>query len=78
MIGEVQRPTRTRDPNTGVLTEDWYELVTKQGAGEAQGRAKVGRGLKSTWWGMTLQNIDGADFRLDEIAWRMIVLDRRQ
>lgn len=76
--GRMLVKARTRDPNTGVLTEDWYELVTKQGAGEAQGRAKVGRGLKSTWWGMTLQNIDGADFRLDEIAWRMIVLDRRQ
>lgn len=68
----------TRDASTGVLHEDWYEVVTKQDQGEAQGRAKIGRGLKSTWWGMELRNIDGADFRLDEIAWRMIVLDRRQ
>jgi hypothetical protein len=68
----------TRDPRTGVACDDWYELVTKQDAGEAQGRAKIGRGLKSTWWGMELRNIQGADFRLDEIAWRALILDRRQ
>ena len=76
--GRMLVKTRTRDPSTGAALEDWYEVITKQDAGEASGRAKVGRGLKSTWWGLTLQNIDGADFRLDEIAWRVLTLDRRQ
>lgn len=76
--GRMLVKTLTRDPRTGVQYEDWYEAITKQDMGEAQGRAKIGRGLKSTWWGMELRNIQGSDFRLDEIGWRPIVLDKRQ
>lgn len=76
--GRMLVKTLTRDPRTGVQNEDWWEAVTKQDTGEASGRAKIGRGLKSTWWGMELRNIAGSDFQLDEIAWRPIVLDRRQ
>ena len=75
--GRMLVKTRTRDPNTGVQNEDWYEVVTKQPDGEANGRAKVGRGLKSVYWGLTLRNVEGSDFRLNKIDWRYLTQDRR-
>ena len=76
--GRMLAKVRTRDPNTGAVLDDWYELVTKQDGNEGNGRAKVGRGLKSVWWGLELRNIAGADFRVDEASLRALVLDRRQ
>lgn len=76
--GELMVKVLTRDPGTGEKCEDWYSIVRKQEAGPAIGRVKVGRGLKSTWWGLELRNVDGADFTVHAIEWRPIVLDRRQ
>ena len=76
--GRMLAKVRTRDPATGAVLDDWYELVTKQDGNEGNGRAKVGRGLKSVWWGLELRNIAGADFRIDEAGLRYLVLDRRQ
>lgn len=67
----------TRDPVTGVKTEDWYEIVQRQQGGPGTGRFKLGRGLKSIWWGLELRNVDGADFKINQIGWRRLVLDRR-
>jgi hypothetical protein len=68
----------TRDPATGAKLEDHYAVVMKQGDGVQPGRVEVGRGLKSTFWGLTVHNVDGADFALDSIQWRPLLLDRRQ
>lgn len=76
--GNMVLKVLTRDPATGAKTEDWYSVVQKQELGPAVGRAKVGRGLKSTWWGLELRNADGADFALHAIEWKPLVLDRRQ
>ena len=76
--GRMLAKVRTRDPASGAVLDDWYELVTKQDGNEANGRAKVGRGLKSVWWGLELRNIAGSDFRIDEAGLRYLVLDRRQ
>jgi len=76
--GRMLAKVRTRDPASGAVTDDWYELVTKQDGNEGNGRAKVGRGLKSVWWGMEVRNIAGSDFRIDEAGLRYLVLDRRQ
>ena len=76
--GRMLAKVRTRDPASGAVLDDWYELVTKQDGNEANGRAKVGRGLKSVWWGLELRNINGSDFRVDEAGLRYLVLDRRQ
>ena len=76
--GRMLAKVRTRDPATGAVLDDWYELVTKQDGNEGNGRAKVGRGLKSVWWGLELRNIAGANFRIDEAGLRYLVLDRRQ
>lgn len=67
----------SRDPATGVKTEDLYSVVRKQDAGAAPGRVEVGRGIKSTYFGLSLHNVDGADFELDSIDWRPLILDRR-
>lgn len=76
--GRMLAKVHTRDPASGGVLDDWYELVTKQDGNEANGRAKVGRGLKSVWWGLELRNINGSDFRVDEASMRFLVLDRRQ
>ena len=76
--GRMLAKVRTRDPASGAVLDDWYELVTKQDGNEGNGRAKVGRGLKSVWWGMEVRNIAGSDFRIDEAGMRYLVLDRRQ
>ena len=76
--GRMLAKVRTRDPASGAVLDDWYELVTKQDGNEGNGRAKVGRGLKSVWWGMEVRNIAGSDFRIDEAGLRYLVLDRRQ
>jgi hypothetical protein len=76
--GDMMVKVLTRDPGTGAPCEDWYSVVRKQEAGPAIGRVKVGRGLKSTWWGLELRNVDGGDFTVHAIEWRPIVLDRRQ
>ena len=68
----------TRDPATGAPLEDWYKVVAKQGAGVEPGRVEIGRGLKSTFWGLTVANVNGGDFKVDEIALRPLILDRRQ
>lgn len=75
--GEMFLKAITRDPRTGVQYEDWYLVENKQGAGPGNGRAEIGRGLKSVWWGLEVRNINGADFRTRTIQWRPLVLDRR-
>lgn len=68
----------TREPSTGVLVEDWYYVQRSPADGPGMGRAKVGRGLKSTWWAVELCNVAGADLDgLDSIELRPLILDRR-
>lgn len=61
----------------GVRQEHWYALEDRPAGALRMGRVKLGRGLKSTYWGFELANVDGADFALDEISWYPLVLDRR-
>jgi hypothetical protein len=63
--------------DAGDREEHWYELEDRPANALREGRVKLGRGLKSTYWGFELANVDGADFSLDEISWYPIVLDRR-
>lgn len=61
----------------GVREEHWYGLEDRPAGALREGRVKLGRGLKSTYWGFELANVDGADFALDSISWYPVVLDRR-
>lgn len=68
----------TREPGTGAQTEDWYTVARAPADGPGTGYAKIGRGLKSTWWGFELVPKGGADLDgLDSIALRPLILDRR-
>lgn len=68
----------TRNPATGQMTEDVYPVEYIHGDGTDKGRVKVGRGLTSNWWTLTVCNVAGADFAIDGIDWKPLILDRRQ
>ncbi len=68
----------TRNPATGQMTEDLYPVQHVHGDGTDKGRVKVGRGLTSNWWTLTVANVAGAAFEVDSIEWKPLVLDRRQ
>lgn len=68
----------TRDPATGKMTEDVYPVQHAHGDGTDKGRVKVGRGLTSNWWTLTVGNVAGAPFEIESIEWKPLVLDRRQ
>lgn len=57
--------------------EHWYRMEPRQANALRENRVKLGRGLKSTYWGWELTNIDGADFDVDSFSWYPIVLERR-
>jgi hypothetical protein len=67
----------TRDDATGAITEDWYVCEPVDGAGSKPARVKLGRGLASAYMGFEIRNVDGADFALDEIALRPLILKKR-
>ena len=68
----------TKDPATGNVTEDIYPVEYSHGTGNDKCRVKVGRGLTSHWWTLTVANVAGADFAIDGIDWKPLILDRRQ
>lgn len=61
----------------GEKTESWYSVESRPADAVRETRAKVGRGLKSVYWGAELANVDGADFELASIAWLPLLLERR-
>lgn len=75
--GQLVLKVITRLPQTGVQEEDWYLVERLPVQGPGQGHVQIGRGLKSTWWQFELTSVNGADFALDDIAFRPLSLDRR-
>lgn len=61
----------------GEKREDWYALAAQPADAVREGRIKIGRGLKSRYWGFELANVDGGDFALDSVAWLPMILERR-
>lgn len=57
--------------------EHWYRMEPRQANALRENRVKLGRGLKSTYWGWELTNINGADFEVDTFSWYPVVLERR-
>lgn len=62
---------------TGAQVENWYTATVPAGSSLHNGRIKPGRGLDSRYWQFVLANVNGADFDLDELAFRPVVLDGR-
>lgn len=61
----------------GEREEHWYAVEERPAGALTESRIKIGKGLKSTYWGWGLANVDGADFALDTIAWYPMILERR-
>jgi hypothetical protein len=61
----------------GEKHESWYALAARPGTDMQANRVKVGKGLKSLYWGFELANVDGADFALDKISFLPMVLERK-
>lgn len=65
-------------PNGDLQPEEhWYRMEPRQANALRVNRVKLGKGLKSTYWGWELVNIDGADFEVDSFSWYPVVLERR-
>lgn len=67
----------TSDEETGEKVGAYYTLAPRGAANVRENRWKIGRGLKSVDWDFEITNVDGADFEIDAIAWRPLILDRR-
>jgi hypothetical protein len=67
----------TVHPRTGAQTETIYTATVPAGAGLHTAPIKTGQGLESRYWQFELSNVGGADFDLDELTFRPLVLDRR-
>lgn len=61
----------------GEKTESWYSLDPQPADAFREGRIKVGRGLKSLYWGFELANVDGSDFEIDTLSMLPMILERR-
>lgn len=61
----------------GEKREDWYLLEERNAAATRETRTKLGRGLKSVYWGFELVNVDGASFELDTLQLFPMILERR-
>lgn len=53
-----------------------YTLHPQVAGSQREGRIKIGRGLKSVYFDFELVNVDGADFSLDVVTVRPLILDR--
>lgn len=76
-IGGNKMVLRVITTNAGVQTEHHYTTTVPAGDAMHNGRIEVGRGLESRYWQFQLCNVDGAEFELDDIVWRPVMLDRR-
>lgn len=65
------------DEATGEKNGAYYTLPPRAAGNVRENRWKVGKGLKSVDWDFEITNVDGADFDLQSIQWRPIILDRR-
>jgi hypothetical protein len=74
--GDVLLKVVTTSPE-GDKREDIYKLEQRTADAMRESRVKIGRGLKSVYWGFELANVDGADFEIDSVEFFPMVLDRR-
>ncbi|MDR1076354.1 MAG: hypothetical protein LBL59_08700 [Xanthomonadaceae bacterium] len=75
--GTLLMRVMTIDERIGEKVESVYKLDPCSAANIRENRFKFGRGLKSVDWDFVIENVDGADFDLDSIEFRPVVLDRR-
>lgn len=62
---------------TGEKEAAIYRLSPRAAANTRENRWKIGRGIKAVDFDFVIENVDGADFDLQSIEFRPIILDRR-
>jgi hypothetical protein len=69
---------RVRTSNRGVAEENWYHVDADPAfeSAPATKRVRLQRGTRSTLWGLTLSNLDGADF--DVRGWDVYAVKLRR
>ena len=73
--GEIVVKVATVD--RGEKVEHWYKAKPAVADAMRDGRAIVGRGLRSRYWQFELVNVQGADIELDDVTFLYQVLSRR-
>lgn len=74
--GELRLKVITTDG--GKKKENWYKLAPRTVASPDGARFDIAKGLTARYWGFVLENIDGADFELDNLQIWPAVLGRRK
>lgn len=62
---------------TGEKEAAIYRLRSRAAVSARENRWKIGRGIKSVDFDFVIENVDGADFDLQSIEFRPVILDRR-
>lgn len=62
----------------GRKKENWYSLKPRSANSPVDGRFDVAKGLTARYWGWAVENIDGADFSLDDLKVWVSFLARRK
>ena len=75
--GDGQLVLKALSLQGGKRREDWYLVRQSASDGFRTGRAKIGRGLRSTYWQFELANVEGSDFDIDGVTLEYQVLSRR-
>lgn len=61
----------------GEKRECWYPLERRPAGDMREGRVRIGKGLRSLYWGFEIANVDGADFALDVVRFLPLITERR-
>jgi hypothetical protein len=77
LIGGGRVVLKVITTNRGVQTEHIYTATVPDGEVMHPAHIKLGRGLKSRYWQFQLENFEGGELDVDDIAWRPLILDRR-
>lgn len=74
--GELRLIAITTDG--GRKKENWYKLKARSAQSVVDGRIDIAKGLTARYWGWEIENIEGANFQLDQLqVWPMIIQRRK-
>ncbi|HEY3434225.1 MAG TPA: hypothetical protein VGK41_01095 [Solirubrobacterales bacterium] len=74
--GALRLKTITVDQN-GVKQANYYRLDAQNAVAPREARIKIGQGLRSVYWGFTVESIDGAAFMIDLLKLYPIVVGQQ-
>lgn len=75
--GDLLLKVITAHPETAEREAHCYRMVATAAGSVREGRVPIGQGLKSVYFDYELENINGADFEIDVLELRPLMLERR-